>query len=160
MQSTFFISSSSPGAVFRFLERLARHENGAPDKLILSDPVGALRWRLLRPGDSDWLLSKAPQLVVAFPPELIWLDCQSGDWRIWNADGSEIIGQAPPLPRRLLLPSKSGAEGWARAQGLPLERLTKPPRVLDYETVAQLDQKSLLLEDTPRLYRFPLGGVQ
>ena len=41
--------------------------------------------------------------------------------------------------------------------GLPTQYMTKPPKnVMDYDTVGILDQRNLLVEDSPRLYRFPL----
>lgn len=54
---------------------------------------------------------------------------------------------------------------WAAQRGLPLDRVpgavrrTRPLPVLDYTMVARLDQKSLLVEDSPRLYRFALPAV-
>lgn len=50
---------------------------------------------------------------------------------------------------------------WARARGLPIDRvpaagLRRSISIIDYVTVAQLDQRSLLVENSPRLYRFPL----
>jgi len=47
---------------------------------------------------------------------------------------------------------------WAREQGLPIDRVPGVTRqripVIDYATVAGLDQRGLLVEDSPRLYRF------
>ena len=51
---------------------------------------------------------------------------------------------------------------WARKRGLPLAALlglqsSKPGRVVDYETVAGLERKNLLLESEPVWYRFEVG---
>ncbi len=71
--------------------------------------------------------------------------------------------------RRLLIKrSISGTKyafDWAMARGLPVDRTPLAPTrqfrkipVIDYNVVAQLDQRSLLIEDGPRLYRFVIGG--
>lgn len=160
MDHALFVSSPSPGAVLRFLERLARHATTAPEEIYLSGGHPQQTWRVLVPDSDGWLLSLAPKLAAAFPPSVSWLDRVGGRWRRWHADGTEEVGLAVGTPRRLLLPPQPGAKVWARQQGLPFDALQVSLRVLDYETVAQLDQKSLLLEDTPRLYRFPLREVQ
>jgi hypothetical protein len=51
---------------------------------------------------------------------------------------------------------------WALARGLPIDRLPaaglrRHIPIIDYITVAELDQRNLLVENSPRLYRFPLS---
>lgn len=73
-----------------------------------------------------------------------------------------------PIPRRQpLLTRLPGAKQvtppevhWADVRGLPITRVPRATQgreyvpVIDYVTVAQLDQRSLLVENGPRLYRF------
>ena len=48
---------------------------------------------------------------------------------------------------------------WAKSRGLPIQRIPqrsgrRSPPILDYTTVTQLDARGLLVENSPRLYRF------
>ncbi|MBB6050059.1 hypothetical protein [Armatimonas rosea] len=156
MQEAFFVRSASPGAVLRFLERLARRGEMLPPEVLISDALGEGQWRALPVGG---LAGVAARLALAFPPDVLHLQ-ETPDgwaWTRYTSDGPSEVGT---LPRKRLLEQRAPVVRWAQQQGLPLTRLTRPPHTLDYETVAQLDQRSLLLEDTPRLYRFSLGAVQ
>ncbi|HVK02603.1 MAG TPA: hypothetical protein VM490_03965, partial [Armatimonadaceae bacterium] len=101
-------------------------------------------------------------------------------WRVWTAQGarenappesfSEGVTRAQAGAGARLLARLTGgaavgdgglvrARAWARDGGrnLPLGRVPaatgKALPVIDYVTVAALDQKALLVEDGPRLYR-------
>lgn len=152
MQEVFFVRSASPGAVLRFLERLARRGAPLPPELLLSDAVGEHLWRALI---ASGLEQVSPRLALAFPPEVIQLREREDGWS-WTRYAAEGAAELGTLGKKRFWEPRAPVELWAHAQGLPLSRLTRRPRVLDYETIAQLDQKSLLLEDTPRLYRFVL----
>ena len=156
VQEAFFVRSPSPGAVLRFLERLARHGESLPPELLISDKVGEAQWRALPLAGLEVV---APRLALAFPPDVVQLREIPDGW-VWTRHQGSGAMDSGVLPKKRLLERHAPVERWARQHGLPLSRLTRPPKVIDYETVAQLDQKSLLLEDTPRLYRFPLGAVQ
>lgn len=160
MDDTFFVSSASPGAVLRFLERRAAQDGELAETVVLSDGVGSQHWRVLASLGEGSLLHLAPQLALAFPPTLYWLDLHSGRWRAWHADGGEETGQEPPGKRLLWRRPTPPGKAWATARALPWERAANPPATIDYLTVAQLDQKGKLVESTPRLYRFPLREVQ
>ncbi len=151
-----FVRSASPGAVLRFLERLARRGELLPLELLISDAVGEQQWRALVVVGMETF---APRLALAFPPDTLLLKAISGGWS-WTRYTSEGAAESGSLAKKRLWEPHVPVELWARQQELPLSRLTRPPKVIDYETVAQLDQRSLLLEDTPRLYRFPLVAVQ
>ena len=148
--------SASPGAVLRFLERLARRDEPLPAELLISDAVGQWQWRALPVAD---LASVAPRLALAFSSDVFHLQEMPAGWS-WTRYESEGAAESGALAKKRLWERSSPVERWARAHGLPLTRLTRPPKIIDYETVAQLDQRSLLLEDTPRLYRFSLQAIQ
>ncbi|WP_395088604.1 hypothetical protein [Armatimonas sp.] len=152
MQEVFFVRSPSPGAVLRFLERLARRGEALPDAVWISDATGEPPWRAL---SGDGLEGVAPRLAQAFPPEVLWVGRtrEGWQWRRFADDGTQESGT---LGKKRLWQPSSPLERWGKPLGLPLARLTHPPRILDYATVAQLDQRSLLQEDTPRRYHFSL----
>jgi len=168
MWAVLFVASPSPGAVFRFFERRRRQDPGMPAALLLSDAVGAEAMRLLRTEKDladDWLAAQGILLSTVFPPRITLLRREAGAWQFttWEA-GAEIEqggGVFDPPARPSLLQRLPGARRplspevtWAQSRALPLNRRTAP--LLDYVTVAQLDQKSLLVENRPRLYRFVL----
>ncbi len=129
---------------------------------------------------SDWVPSIAPALCEVFPPRvtLLWrhndISFEIAKWgyTIWQ-DGAvleraehtlfpdpkpSILSRLPGMKRNLPHPPDIA---WALARGLPIDRvpaagLRRNIPVIDYATVAQLDQRSLLVENTPRLYRFTL----
>ncbi len=148
--------SASPGAVLRFLERLARRGEPLPMELLISDAIGERLWRALPVAGLE---SVAPRLALAFSSDVFHLQLTptGGIWTRYEGEGAMESGV---LTKKRLWEQDSPVERWARQHGLPLTRLTRPPKTLDYETVAQLDQRSLLLEDTPRLYRFALQAIQ
>lgn len=156
MYEAFFVRSPSPGAVLRFLERLARRGEPLPPEVTISDAVGEPLWRALQGVGLEGVL---PRLALAFPPDLFQLQQTASGWQ-WTRWTSEGAVESGELGKKRLWEQHAPVERWARTYGLPLTRLTRPPKCLDYETVAQLDQRSLLLEDTPRLYRFPLEPPQ
>jgi len=67
-------------------------------------------------------------------------------------------GASRALPRPEPDSARARAIRWAREQGLPIDRVPgvakKRVPIIDYATVAGLDQRGLLVEDSPRLYRF------
>jgi hypothetical protein len=136
----------------RFFERLARRGESLPPELLLSDAVGEHSWRALI---ATGLERVSPRLAHAFSPEVVRLKATAEGWA-WTRYTAEGAAESGILAKKRLWEPRAPVELWAQAQGLPLSRLTRRPKILDYETVAQLDQKSLLLEDTPRLYRFVL----
>lgn len=156
MQEAYFVRSPSPGAVLRFLERLARRGEPLPAEVTISDAVGEPLWRALQGTGLEGVI---PRLALAFPPDVLQLQqtATGWQWTRWTSDGPAESGV---LGKKRLWEQHAPVERWARTHGVPLTRLTRPPKRLDYETVAQLDQRSLLLEDTPRLYHFSLGAVQ
>ena len=166
--AVLFLSAASPGAVLRFFERRRRRDPDMPPALLLSDAVGAEGIRLLTAETDEvfgWLSAQGRPLSAAFPKHVTLLRRQTNDWgfHIWDA-GAEIEqggGASPPSTPRPLWMRLPGFYrplapecAWAQTRGLPLGRLRAP--LMDYVTVAQLDQKGLLVEASPRLYRFPL----
>jgi hypothetical protein len=159
-----FVRSASPGAVLRFLER-RKGDPERPDEILLSEAVGEKNWRALfaPPG---YLEAIAGPLSTVFPDEVMIAvrdektllvftykegklaetkNSLEGHKSIWGRlMGFNSLATLPPVWH------------WAKEKGLPLHYLKKPPRIIDYSTVAILDQRKLLVEDSPRLYRFPL----
>jgi len=97
------------------------------------------------------------------------------DFRVWKhsavaEQGEREAASANASPWRRFLPghpvsASQAAYDWAIGRGLPADRTPLAPLrqfrkipVVDYAVVAQLDQRSLLIEDGPRLYRFVVGG--
>ncbi|WP_309697852.1 hypothetical protein [Armatimonas sp.] len=152
MQEAFFVRSPSPGAVLRFLERLARRGEALPDVVWISDAMGEPPWRAL---SGVGLERVAPRLAQAFPPEVLWVVQTRVGWQ-WCRFADDGTQESGTLGKKRLWQPSSPLELWGKPRGLPLARLTHPPRILDYDTVAQLDQRSLLQEDTPRRYQFSL----
>ena len=177
--SVLFLPAPSPGQVIRYLERRHRRAGEVvPDGLRLSDAAGPKRVRaLVGPIETrGWMASIGSLFSAALsgPVTHLWRDDAPSfwGWTIWEA--SEMTGHAEsPLsatPPQKLLARLTGSPSpeilWARQRGLPVERVTAAARkarvelpIIDYVTVARLDQKSLLVEDSPRLYRFDFPSV-
>lgn len=169
--AALFVRAASPGSVLRLAERWGRGPD-APAALLLSDAAAPAGWRALTvpPEYLAWTEGLAPRLAAAFPPEVFLLARTQGRWRRgrFAAEGEpEVVEEDAPLPARpglFRLPWQRAVAPpeivWARANGLPIDRVPRRGvaslRQVDYETVASLDQRSLLIEDSPRLYRFPL----
>jgi hypothetical protein len=107
---------------------------------------------------------------------LLWRDPSRWGYGVWGTgdaepERAEATVTEPParglLARLTRAPLPPPAEvTWARTRGLPWDRIPalRPARagtlpVIGYATVARLDQKSLLVEDGPRLYRFALPAA-
>jgi hypothetical protein len=162
--AALFVRSASPGAVLRFLER-RKDDPERPEELLLSEAVSEKNWRALfaPPG---YLQAVAGPLSVAFPDEVLIAlreektlllfiykegklsetknSLEGNNHKWWMYPGFNALATLPPVWY------------WAKEKGLPLNYLKKQPRTIDYSTVAVLDQRKLLVEDSPRLYRFPL----
>jgi hypothetical protein len=156
--AVLFVRSASPGAVLRFLER--RKDESAPAEVLLSDGVGDRQWRTLR-APLEYLGTVAAPLSLAFPQEAILIEACTTHWqvKVWRGaclesclfEEKRLLGMY--RSRLTVNPLRT----WAATREIPLLYLTKPPRkIIDYATVAVLDQRKLLVEDSPRLYRFPL----
>ena len=128
----------------------------------------------------NWLQSLGAALSDVFPPRvpLLWrhasTSLEPGTWgfTVWE-DGAVVetaehifplvskpglLSRLPGMKRNAPL---SPDVAWALARGLPIDRvpaagLRRQIPIIDYVTVSQLDQRSLLVENSPRLYRFPL----
>jgi hypothetical protein len=159
-----FVRSASPGAVLRFLER-RKDDPERPDEVLLSEAVGEKNWRALF-APLGYLQAIAGPLSVAFPDEamialrdektlLVYIYKEGKLAATKNSLEGREIGWKWPLGFNALA-TLPPVWHWAREKGLPLNYLKKQPRVIDYSTVAVLDQRKLLVEDSPRLYRFPL----
>lgn len=162
MPTVLFLRAPSPGALFVFVERFAPTA-ARPAIVRLSDPAPPNGWRAvdLPAALADTL---AERLATAFGPEIARLDWGADGWR-W-ARGEASGGGATPRSSAHWLTRLPGWPQspapwaiWAQEQGLPLARLTDPrvPEV-DYATVAGLDQRLLLEERSPRIYRFELSA--
>jgi hypothetical protein len=162
--AALFVRSASPGAVLRFLER-RKTDDARPDELLLSEAVGKEGWRALF-APIGYLNVIAEPLSVVFPEEvmialrdektlLLFIYKEGKLAETKNSLEGREIGWKWPLGFNALA-TLPPIWHWAREKGLPLSYLKKSPRVMDYSTVAILDQRNLLVEDSPRLYRFPL----
>jgi hypothetical protein len=124
--------------------------------------------------------SLGPALSEVFPPRvtLLWRQAatteQPDRWGfiVWET-GVEVETAEqtlPPEPEPNMLSWLPGMRrrrtpppdiAWALERGLPIDRLPasglrRHIPIIDYITVAGLDQRNLLVENSPRLYRFPL----
>lgn len=171
-----FLLSPSPGAVFRFLERRVLAGETIPSPLYLSDPAPPHGYRLLYlPTASRLMIAVVgARLSTALPRAVTLLYRRAGSVPVWGYtfwEGGEVVDSGEDaLPKsnpwqkltaRLPGPaSVSPPVAWANRRGLPLDRLPLVGRgtnpTVEYRTVAALDQRSLLVEDEPRLYRFEL----
>ena len=173
--AALLIQSASPGAIFRFLERRRRAasaESSAPDALFLSDALSGNNWRAM-PGERAFLRANGAALSRVFPPAVTLLYKEEGVWGflIWEK-GEEIQRAENPLPPSQTSPWKnffgagrtlSPPVAWAQERKFPLSRVpgavpgAKSVPLIEYHTVSGLDQRDLLLETGPRLYRFEFG---
>lgn len=149
--------------------------------MLLSDAVGMSGERaLVGAGQhpSPWMETAAPLLAAALntPATLLQADDARGwRWAVWQPgvtlpeQGEEqVFSPNRSLWARLvgIKPDTASARAraWALERGLlAVERvpgLLARPRVpvIDYVAVAQLDQRGLLVENSPRLYRFEISG--
>jgi hypothetical protein len=132
---------------------------------------------------SDGIVSVGPSLSEVFPPRvtLLWrhgaASSEGANWgsTVWEngmvieTDEHSLSPPARPsllskLPGMQRKAPHSADVAWALARGLPIDRvpaagLRRKIPIVDYVTVAQLDQRSLLVENSPRLYRFPLNSA-
>ena len=175
--AVLFLPAPSPGQIIRYLER---HKSPAgvdapTTPLLLSDAVGAFEYRALIADTSarPWLeaLSLPASADFHFALRLIWHEdspVSRGGVIAWE-DGHEIkrenfaASATEPtgfFARLTNVSPLTGELAWAKKWLLPIDRIPhharKPLPLVDYETVAKLDQKSLLEEKSPRLYRFTL----
>lgn len=160
MTRVCFLRPPGPGAVVRFLERRAAPGDEAADALLSDALVGGWRALICRHD----LFDPWPELLRrAFPPEVAVLAWDDASWTaaVWDEAGRRDAAAGPVaasepwwrrLPGRPAAPA--GHVAWAKARGLPLDRALDPRvRTLDFATVDALDQRGLLHEDAPRLYR-------
>ena len=92
-------------------------------------------------------------------------------WSLWdNGEDAERSPLAPPAPpfwsrllhfRRTERDTERDTEAWALQRGLPLRGLMSTAkskrRTVDYDAVAGLERKGLLIENAPVWYRFPVS---
>jgi hypothetical protein len=142
-----------------------------PSTLLLSDAAPPDAWRALI-ADRESLAALGPGLSLAFGPRVTLVYQSEAPEPVWGylaweggalaEEGKEPLTAAPHgLLHRLagVKPAPSPAVAWARERRFPIERVpgtvarTKPVPVVEYRTVAGLDQRNLLVEDGPRLYR-------
>ncbi len=162
--AALFVRSASPGAVLRFLER-RKDDPERPEELLLSEAVGEKNWRVLF-APMGYLGAIAGPLSVVFPDEALIALRQERALVILIYKEGKLVETKNSLegndrkwwmyPGFNALATLSPVWYWAKEKGLPLHYLKKSPRIIDYSTVAVLDQRKLLVEDSPRLYRFPL----
>ena len=169
----FFLCAPSPGQVFRFLER--HYTPSQPISLLLSSPVCPSQWRVLRPSDLLYSENSAELLPIlrrAYP-NLFHLTLQEkGLWEItqWQGEFTETyVGEGLGESKGIAKYVKWGRNkplltltDWGKQHQMPVvSYVTRPPKKqIDYETVAVLDQRSLLVETEPLWYRFSLVPVK
>jgi hypothetical protein len=159
-----FVSSPSPGAVFRVLERCPV-DSKTPASVFLSDALNTNQWRALFTlgSDGDWFDAVFPRLVLAFPPGIFRLNVSDAVWD-WKHDDGRVVTASVSLslPKatlwQRLTRQSSPIEAWARSHNLPIVRARVTLPTIDYEIVARLDQRQLLEETHPCLYQFSLSG--
>lgn len=171
--AVMFVQATSPGAVFRFIERRRHSDDTLPEEFLLSEPVAPQGWRVLTMETiaKDSLIDLGESLSGAFSPSVILLFRSGEEWghAVWQNGEvlAEFKGELPETStlERLLgrLPGLRSTSPpyieWARGQGLPVNRLpglSSGIPIVSYRTVATLDERNLLIENSPRLYRFSL----
>jgi hypothetical protein len=124
-----------------------------------------------------WMEESGPAFATALGETvtLVFAEETGWGWHTWPV-GTDSAPEAftetvepPSFVRRLQhralgQPPDTASErarAWAEGHDLPVDRVPawarKPLPVVDYETVAQLDRRGLLVEREPRLYRFRFG---
>lgn len=181
-RAALFLPVESPGQVLRFLEWCGRHAAmPPPGGLLLSDAVGPLHLRALTAGENthvrEWMEASGAAFATAIGETvtLVFVDDKRWGWRIWQPGTDEepeaFTATVEPLSlvrrlqrRALGQPPDTASERarvWMEGRGLPVDRVPgwarKPPPIVDYDTVSQLDRRGLLVEREPRLYRFVVG---
>lgn len=179
-----FFQSDSPGKVFRWIER--RYGKGEMPLenlgLLLSDAAPPQGWRALVGGAEalSWMEASGPAFSEALPPAVTLLFADEGDgttdpiwgFRVWRGGDEVEQGRHVVRPKTgflaLLMGLRHPMAGphtvtWAAIRHLPVQRvpalpLPRPVPVVDYHTVAGLDERGLLHEDSPRLYRFSFAS--
>ncbi|MGC4043883.1 MAG: hypothetical protein QM758_08745 [Armatimonas sp.] len=162
--TALFVRSASPGAVLRFLER--RDAPHKPAEVLLSEAVSTHQWRALF-APPEYLVPLLAPLSIAFPPEALVamrLDKLLTISMYRNGEPAYEPAFEDSIPThsgfRLGFPAWAGPPpvfAWAKEKGIPTRYIKEPPKkIIDYSTIAVLDQRKLLVEDSPRLYRFPL----
>jgi hypothetical protein len=128
----------------------------------------------------DVMLSLGPTLSDLFPPRvtILWrhppASPEPAVWGFTVWENGQVVETEehalPPDPKPGFLSRLPGMKrgalpppdiAWALARKLPIDRvpeagLRRRIPIIDYVTVAGLDQRNLLVENNPRLYRFPL----
>lgn len=162
--AALFVRSASPGAVLRFLER--RKDPEKPAEVLLSEGVGEEKWRALF-APPAYLNAVVGPLSIAFPTEAMIAQRLDKELSIASYRDGKLAERKTSLDFARssfrmsfgfnALATPAPIWSWLREKGVPTQYMTKPPKnVMDYDTVGILDQRNLLVEDSPRLYRFPL----
>jgi hypothetical protein len=165
-----FLPSASPGAVLRFLERTHRPLQAL--NLLLSSPASPQSWRVLKSEMADeptWWATLPERLGTAYPLFFV-MQVDGESWTItkWQ-DGQampEVYSGHGWINKKWSWFKKNKSavtntlEAWGEAHKAPFiaSFLHPPQKIIAYETVAVLDQRSLLAETEPLWYRFPLGA--
>jgi hypothetical protein len=186
--NVFFLKSLSPGQIFRYFERNHHytpsiHSLHLSDSVgeISWRCLFAEEQTSVTISVPEWMQALGSLLSKSFPPRVIFLWCHTtasselgrwgftiwengeivemSDYTIEKTTGTSFLSRLPGMKRKTISP----AIAWALARGLPIDRvpaagLRRHIPIIDYVTVSQLDQRSLLVENTPRLYRFPLNN--
>lgn len=185
LKDYLFLSSPAPGQVLQYLKRQHGSVLTSTLSFV-SDAVEHSLLRVLffdetvANSDLNQLTDYGVTLSKVFPPRVthLWrcslLPSEETTWgyTVWE-DGKvleaaehnlpagpkpSLLSRLPGMKRRAAL---SPDIAWALARGLPIDRvpaagLRRKIPIIDYDTVAQLDQRGLLVENSPRLYRFTL----
>jgi hypothetical protein len=180
--SVLFLVSPSPGRVFRYLERACLDGSGKPLPDLISETTTPHGWRALTGINlpQERMEELGQRLSGAFMPYviLLWRSGDTWGYAIWEqgeekergGSNSETDASSPTRPLRplSLLARLPGGQAppappiaWAATRGLPLARVPgalpasrEYTPVIEYVTVETLDQRGLLVENAPRLYRF------
>jgi hypothetical protein len=166
--TVIFLPSPSPGAVLRFLERA--HRSPQSINLLLSNPTGSEHWRVLKGENSDspaWW-EKLPEILATAYPLFFIMQVDGDAWTITQWQDGEATpethsGNGWVNGKWLWMPKSTNAhslETWAQTHNAPFVALflRSSSKIIAYETIAVLDQRSLLVETEPLWYRFTLGA--
>jgi hypothetical protein len=166
-----FLTSVSPGAVLRFLERTHRPSQAL--NLLLSSPASSQSWRVLKSEMADeptWWAILPERLGTVYPLFFV-MQVDGESWTITKWQDGQAVQEAHLghgwidkkwswLTNLTRNQSSSTLEAWGEMHKAPFiaSFLRPPQKIIAYETVAVLDQRSLLAETEPLWYRFPLGA--